>query len=117
MLDRQIVLRRILRAHVWLEFTEQQDRFKQRPVKGGAWLRIENTIGPVRQHSTALIHVRSVEQRAERGQTDAERRLRAELLKHELFNRIVKQTPASANTGFAITARIPRQTKARRKSF
>src|SRR5882724_10195489 len=102
-----VILRSVLCAHVRLEFTEEQDGFEQRPVNGRARLRIENTVGSVGQHSTALVHVGSVEQRVERGQTDAEWRLGAELFQHELLNRVVKQPPASANAGLAIAAGIP----------
>ncbi len=103
-LDREVVLRGVLRAQVGLEFAVKKDWAKQGQVSGGAFCGRDNATERIRSCEFTLIHERSIEKDiGERG-TASERRLGAELSQHQFFDRIIEKTPAGANAGLAIAA-------------
>src|SRR5579863_616236 len=68
-------------------------------------------------NQTVLAFKRQIEQRrCERG-APAERRLSAELLEHELFDRIIEEPETGANARLAGAPRTPRETDTRREGF
>ena len=63
--------------------------------------RIQNPVERIREHRAVLACKRRVELRVEQEGASAERRLRAELLQHQLFDRVIENTETGPNAGFS----------------
>src|SRR3984893_1509373 len=123
-LNGEVVLVGILRAHVRLKLPKQQVRTEDRPIHGLIGLGILNSreFATLRVKGVGVLEVslsveRGVEERAKDQGAAPERRLGAELFKHELLDGVVEHTPAGAETGFARFARAPGDADARREGF
>src|SRR5215470_3830157 len=87
MLNRQVVLRRILAPHMRLELSKQQNRAECRPVDGLPSWWIQDSIKRIGiDRCSILPQERQVELSFYRESTSAEWRLSTELLQHELLN-------------------------------
>ena len=102
--DGEIVLSRILRAHLGLEITVQQDGAEGRPILRRTRFGSQDATERIRTDGTVLPNERRIQER--RGQVCAasEGRLGAKLLEHQLLHRVIEKSPASADTGLAIGA-------------
>src|SRR4029077_12193242 len=100
-LDREIVLIRILRPHVWLEISKIRSAEKPGPIQRLAARRIQDTGERIRMDTARLIHKGRLQERAGNGFTAPEWRLGAELLQYELLDRIVKNSVPHADAGLA----------------
>src|SRR5580700_1192507 len=79
-LNREVVLRRVLRTQVRFEFTVEEKRAKQRVIHGLAGCRSKNAVERVRRgRSSGLVDEGSVEERVEQRRTAPERRFSTEL--------------------------------------
>src|SRR5262245_18856846 len=85
-LDRQVVLRRILRTQYSGELTEKQDGSESFPVDRCSARRIHNTVEWIRPNRSVLIEERGLECRVRNKVAAPEWRFRAELFEHELFD-------------------------------
>src|SRR5882724_13381474 len=72
----------------------EKDRAEHRPIYRLIPRRIQDAVKRIRGTRSVLILEREIEHRVENARTAAERRLRAELLHHKLFNRIVEDSVA-----------------------
>ena len=101
-LDRQIVLRRVLRAHVRLELSKQQDRTEYRPVHRLAPWRIQDSIERIGIYRCPILPQEGQVELGVNGEsTSAEWRLCTELLEYQLLNWIVEHAPSGTNAGLA----------------
>src|ERR1700689_4585309 len=81
-LNRQVVLRRILRAHVGLEIAEQQHRPEAGPVLRAAGSGTQNPVEWVWTHCSALRNERRIKECCGQEGAASERRFCAELFQH-----------------------------------
>src|SRR6266700_3795017 len=127
-LDRQVILLSVLRADIRGSLTIAKDRSKHRPVHGLIPRRIQDAVKRIRGGRSVLILERQVEHRVVNAGTAAERRFCAELLHHQLFDRIVENAKSSPDAGLSgptkqtspqttTCVRTPRQADAWRKRF
>src|SRR5437879_3517285 len=101
-LNRQIVLFGVLRSRIFCRLAEEQDWPEQRPVHRLVARRIQDTVERVRElGSSILAQEWSVELGVKYESAAAERRLRAELLQHQLFYGVVENSKSGADTGLA----------------
>src|SRR2546426_10334989 len=105
-LDGEVVLGRILAAHVRLKLSEQRVWTEHSPVHRLPSLRIQDTVDTGQRGQTewigireasALVEKRFVEQSVEGECAPTEWRLGAELFQHKLLNRVIEQSPACAD--------------------
>src|SRR2546429_835812 len=108
-LNRQIVLRGILRAEFGGKLSEEQNRTIQRPIYRLVPRRIQERVRNIGKSCTLLSHKRRAKERVRHAGTHAERRLRAELLENQLFDGIVEEAPSHADGGFVRAARKLRE--------
>ena len=93
----QIVLLRILRTQMSWKLSEQQDRTEHRPVHSLTAWGAQDSIERIRSNSRSiLVQKRCVELRVEHKRAAAKRRLRAELLQHQLFDRVIENSKSGA---------------------
>src|SRR6266404_5030139 len=100
-LDRQVIVLRVLRPDMRCCLTIEKDRTKHRPIH---WLipwRIQDAIKRIRSGRPVLILERQIEHRVVNAGAAAERRFCAELLHHQLFDRIVENPKSSPNAGLS----------------
>src|SRR4029077_18371183 len=100
----QVVLCRILRAHQLWKLSEQKNRAERRPVDGLIPRRGQDAIEWVGIPPSALRNERGLKHRIADVVAATERRLGAELLEHQLFDRIVEHAPAGADGHVVWTA-------------
>ena len=91
------------------KFAKQQNRPEARPIDIRAARRVQNAVERIWVSVTALIHVRRAEQRITDEVAAAERRFGAELLQHQLLDRIVEHAETRADAGLARSAGQLRQ--------
>src|SRR5260370_5223985 len=99
----QVVLCRILRAHQLWKLSERKNRGERRPVDGVFPGRVQNGIERVGIHPYTLRYERSLKDGIADEVAATKRRLGAELLEHQLFDRIVKHAPTRADGHFIRT--------------
>src|SRR5215813_9445327 len=117
-LNRQVVLRRILRTHMRLKLSKQQNRTECRPVDGLPPHWVQDSIERIGiDRCSILPKKRQVELSIDRESTAAKWWLCAELLQYELLNRVVEQAPSCANARFARCTRTPSDADARSESL
>src|SRR5262252_666025 len=100
-LDGQIVLILVLRAHIWLELSEIDAAGEVGPVNRLAAFRIQKAVEGVRKHAPGLIHKRRPQERRGDEVAAAEGRFGAELLEHQLFNRIIENSESHTDAHLA----------------
>src|SRR5580700_7911801 len=107
-LNGEVVLVGVLRAHVGLKFSEEQDGPENRPIHRLVRLGVLNSgefatlrIEGVWVLKSCLGVVRRVEESAKDEGAAAEGRLGAELFENQLLDRVIEHTPAGAETGLA----------------
>src|SRR5579863_7209286 len=102
--DRKVVLVGILLFHVWLEFSEKQDGPEIGPIDWLVGRLTDDADERIGSNSAGLILERKVEQCAGKRGASAERRLGAELLHDQFFDRIIKNSVSHADTEIARAA-------------
>src|ERR1700757_4038461 len=91
-LNRQVVLRRILAPHMRLELSKQQNWTEYGPVHRLSSCGIQYSIEGIRIDSTSILtKKRQIELSLHRESTAAEWRLRTELLQYKLLNWVIEQ--------------------------
>src|SRR5579863_4238452 len=88
-----------------LEISKIRSAEEPGPVERSAARRIQHTCERIRMDTAGLIHERSLQEIAENTFTSSERRLGAELLQHQLLDRVVKNSVSRADTRPARSAR------------
>ena len=115
LLEIQVVLSRILRAHVRLEIPVQQHGAEGSPILRSPRLRAEDSVERVWADAAGLRNERSIQKGCRQECAATERRFGAELFENQLLHWIVEQAPTSADGGLGIDA--VGQPNARRESF
>src|SRR5258708_6944116 len=100
-LDGQVVLFGILGAHVWSELPVKQNRAEILPSHSLPTRGIQYPVKRIGSGGSILILEGSIEHCVENARTSSERRLGTELLENQLFDRVVKDSKACPNAGFA----------------
>src|ERR1700731_5464668 len=105
-LDRQVILLGVLRFQMWLEFTEKEHWAELRKICLGLGICRYNALEHIRRkRSVDRIarewHERQVKVCSGEENAATKRRLGAELLHHELFNRVVEYAIAGSHAGLA----------------
>src|SRR5579863_7936484 len=104
-LNRQVVLRRVLRPHVRLEITVKQHGPEAGPILGRTRRWAQDAIKRIRIDGTTLRDKRSVQERRGKIRAASERRLGAELFEHQLLHRVIEEPPTGTDAGLAIAAK------------
>src|SRR5208282_2075974 len=91
-LNREVVLRRVLRTQVRLELPVKKDRPEERQIHGLTGLRGNDAVKRIwsRRGPSGLVNERRVKHRVEQRRTASKRRFGAELRQHQFFNRVVE---------------------------
>src|SRR5260370_15233956 len=101
-LNCEIVLVRVLAAHVRLEFAEQKNVTKNRPVHVLTTLRSQDSIKRIgNRKSAALVLEGCIEESVKDERAASKRRFSAELFQHQLLDGIVEQAKTRAHAGFS----------------
>src|SRR5258708_12588794 len=93
-LDRQVILFRILGAHVWSELPVQQNRAEILPSHSLPAWRIQNPVERIGSGSSILILEGRIEHSVENARDSSERRLSTEVAKYELSDWVLKESAA-----------------------
>src|SRR5437660_4074845 len=99
-LNTEVVLHRVLRPHVRLEFAKQQDGTEDGPIHRLAARRIQYAVERIRIWKSCLRIEGGIKEGLDQEGATAERWLRAELLKHQLLDWVIEHSPAGVNAGF-----------------
>ncbi len=125
-LDGEVVLGRILAAHVRLKLSEQCVWSEHCPVCWLSACRIQDAVDAAQltqaewigiSEAPALVLKGSVEPGIEGKRASTEGRLSTELFQDKLLNRVIEQSPTSADACLTRVSRAPRQSDSRSKSF
>src|SRR5579871_176242 len=103
-LNREVVLRGVLGAHLGLEIAEEQHRTEACPILRRTARGAENSGEGIRIDRSILTDERGVQKRRGQKRAATEWRFCPELLKNQLLHRVVEQAPSGANAGFTIRA-------------
>src|ERR1700678_22110 len=107
-LNGEVVLGGILRAHMRLEISEKEDRLKCCPILRVPSLGADDSVKRIQiSRGAILAKKRLVKLRLVDKGAAAEWRLSAELLQHQLLDRIIEKSPTSSNTGLTGVSRTP----------
>src|SRR5437016_14597093 len=96
--DRQVILLRVLRADMRRRLSIKKDWPEQRPIHWLISWRIQDPVKRIRCARSILILERQIEHGVVNARAAAERRLCAELLHHQLFNRIIEYAVTHCDT-------------------
>src|SRR5207249_1659575 len=89
------------------KFPKQQDRAEGGPVCRGSVWRTENPVKGIGSYRSILKHKWGAKEALRKERAAAEGRLSLKLLKHQLFDRVVKESPSAADCSLAISLWIP----------
>jgi hypothetical protein len=104
LLEIQVVLSRILRAHVRLEIPVQQHGAEGSPILRRAGRRAQYSIKGIGADGAALRNEGSVQKSCRQEGAAPERWFGAELFQNKLLHRVVEQAPTAADGGLGIGA-------------
>src|SRR5882724_4472876 len=113
-LDTDVVLLGVLRLELLGDLTEEQDGTEICPIDLTTGGRREEAVERVRDRSAGLQFERRLEESFRDERASTEGRLRAQLLEHQLFDRVIEDAEAGADTGLTAGARAPGDANTRR---
>src|SRR2546426_1072598 len=106
MLDPEVILRGVLRAQLGFKFPKQQDGAEGGPVGRGSVWRTEYPVKGIRSHSSILKNKWGAKQALGKERATAEGGLSLKLIKHQLLDWVVEESPAGADGGLSISLGI-----------